>query len=60
MIPCETCNKPKQLPCPCGECSTVTNVRYCPTCEPEKHAKWNTAHGVAVCMAYAEKQLGGG
>jgi hypothetical protein len=36
----------------------VTSVPICPTCEPERLAKWSKANGTKVCNAYVEQQLG--
>jgi hypothetical protein len=57
---CGVCKEPKVIPCPCtrAECSLVTHVPFCPTCEPKKLDGWERMQGRKVCNEYVKKQLG--
>ena len=55
---CVSCFKPMQVRCPCGKCDLTTNVDVCPTCAPERFAKWSTAHGTNVCRNYVLGRIG--
>ncbi len=56
---CGQCGTRLELRCPCvrPECALWTPVPFCPKCDKQKLDKWQTAHGVSVCMAYLGEML---